>query len=74
MARATRRTFLQTAGGGALAAHMFGTKSSLVPTHALAEAQATQKPNILFMLVDNLGYGARCLRGRRDSRRPHSTH
>jgi arylsulfatase len=48
-----RRSFLQVAGGavgGALIASSFSERT-------LAQAPAKTKPNILFILVDNLGYG-----------------
>ena len=52
----SRRSFLQTTGAGAFAARLGRTDfADAAPT--LAQAQAAQKPNILFMLVDNLGYG-----------------
>src|SRR6185436_14963186 len=52
----SRRSFLQTTGAGAFAARLGRTDfADAAPT--LAQAQVTQKPNILFMLVDNLGYG-----------------
>lgn len=35
----------------------FGATGALVVASAPASAQAPQKPNILFILVDNLGYG-----------------
>src|SRR4051812_19377350 len=53
----TRRAFLQTTGAGAVAARLVDVAGAADAAPALAQAQATQKPNILFMLVDNLGYG-----------------
>jgi arylsulfatase len=51
-----KRTFLQHAGARALAASALVTFSA-VTAPALAQSQAAQKPNILFILMDNLGYG-----------------
>jgi arylsulfatase A-like enzyme len=48
----TRRAFLQAAGGGAIAAPLLGQ-----PREPPAPRQAAGKPNVLFILVDNLGYG-----------------
>ena len=48
----SRRAFLQSTGAGAFAARLGITDAA----PALAPTQGTQKPNILFMLVDNLGY------------------
>ena len=45
----SRRRFLQTTGASALAAKLF--------TPADANAAPEGAPNVLFMLVDNLGYG-----------------
>jgi arylsulfatase len=53
----SRRKFLQTSSAGAFATRLFGVANSPQPAPALAEAQVSQKPNLLFMLVDNLGYG-----------------
>src|SRR6478672_13072040 len=53
----SRRTFLQTTGIGALATGLLGTSETADATPALPSAQAASPPNILFMLVDNLGYG-----------------
>src|SRR3954471_22573174 len=53
----SRRAFLQTTGAGAVAARLLDVTATTDAAPALAHAQATQKPNILFMLVDNLGYG-----------------
>src|ERR1700752_936976 len=50
----SRRAFLQTTGAGAVAARFLDITDS---ASAMPQAQAAQKPNILFMLVDNLGYG-----------------
>src|SRR4029450_9045757 len=53
----SRRSFLRTTGGGAVAARLLGVPDPAAAAPALAQAQGTQRPNILFMLVDNLGYG-----------------
>src|SRR4051812_18120457 len=53
----SRRAFLQTTGAGAVAARLLDVTGTTDAAPALAHAQATRKPNILFMLVDNLGYG-----------------
>src|SRR6185436_1222820 len=53
----SRRTFLQTTGAGALATRLLGATESVAAAPALEQAQGVTKPNILFMLVDNLGYG-----------------
>jgi hypothetical protein len=53
----SRRAFLQTTGAGAFATRLFGVTSSAEAAPTLAQAQAAQKPNLLFTLVDNLGYG-----------------
>src|SRR4051812_5176599 len=53
----SRRAFLQTTGAGAVAARLVDVTDTAHAAPALAQAQGAQKPNILFMLVDNLGYG-----------------
>jgi arylsulfatase A-like enzyme len=53
----SRRSFLQTTGAGAVAARLVGVTGPADAAPAPAQAQGTPKPNILFMLVDNLGYG-----------------
>src|SRR5258708_5113525 len=53
----TRRAFLQTTGAGAFATRLLGATESVEAAPVLMQAQAALKPNILFMLVDNLGYG-----------------
>ena len=53
----TRRTFLQTAAIGAAAGRILGTSAAADAASSAAQAQAAQKPNILFVLMDNLGYG-----------------
>src|SRR4026209_2071110 len=53
----SRRSFLQATGAGAFAARLLGVTEPAEAVPALAQAQRTQKLNILFMLVDNLGYG-----------------
>jgi arylsulfatase len=42
---------------GTLAAHVLGRTGSAEATAAAAQVSPAPKPNILFMLVDNLGYG-----------------
>lgn len=49
-----RRGFLTTTGIGALATRLLGRGE---PATASQAAQPAQKPNILFVLMDNLGYG-----------------
>ena len=51
----SRRAFLQTTGAGAVAARILDVTDPAEAAPALAQAQGTQKPNLLFMLVDNLG-------------------
>jgi arylsulfatase A-like enzyme len=53
----SRRSFLQTTGAGTVVARLLGTADSAEAAPAVAQTQAAQKPNVLFMLVDNLGYG-----------------
>src|SRR6185312_3129068 len=53
----SRRAFLQTSGAGAVATRLLGVTDSADAAPTLPQAQGSQKPNILFMLVDNLGYG-----------------
>ena len=53
----SRRAFLQTSGAGAVATRLLGGTDPADAAPTLPQAQGTQKPNILFMLVDNLGYG-----------------
>lgn len=53
----SRRTFIRTTGAAALATTLLGAADSAQANPAPGQPQATQKPNILFMLVDNLGYG-----------------
>ena len=53
----SRRSFLQTTGVGAFATRLFAVTGTAHATPTLAQAQVAQKPNLLFMLVDNLGYG-----------------
>jgi arylsulfatase len=50
-----RRGFLKTTGAGALATHLLGRVEAA--TASQSAAQTAQKPNILFVLMDNLGYG-----------------
>src|SRR6476620_4265222 len=57
MAEPCRRTFLRTAGVSALATTLLDLNESADASPALGQPQAAQKPNLLFMLVDNLGYG-----------------
>jgi arylsulfatase len=51
-----RRTFLRAAGAGAFAAPGLGRPRRVDANQTPAAAQAS-KPNILFVLMDNLGYG-----------------
>src|SRR4029079_18035005 len=53
----SRRAFLQTTGAGAVAARLIAASESAEAGSVLAHAQGTSEPNLLFMLVDNLGYG-----------------
>jgi hypothetical protein len=57
MAELSRRTFLQSAGVSALATTLLDANESGEASSALGQPHAAQKPNLLFMLVDNLGYG-----------------
>ena len=57
MAEPCRHTFLRTAGVSALATTLLDLNESAEASPALGQARAAQKPNLLFMLVDNLGYG-----------------
>src|SRR4026207_421991 len=52
----SRRSFLQTTGAGAVVARLLGITPADAAS-ASVQAQGTPKPNVLFMLVDNLGYG-----------------
>lgn len=53
----TRRTFFQTTGLGALAGRILGASRSVDASAAQEQSPTSQKPNILFVLMDNLGYG-----------------
>src|SRR4029453_12238251 len=53
----SRRSFLQTTGAGAVATRLLSAAESGEAAPILAQPQDASKPNILFMLVDNLGYG-----------------
>src|SRR3954466_14769060 len=53
----SRRAFLQTTGAGAVATRLLCATESAEAAPVIAQAQNTPKPNILFMVVDNLGYG-----------------
>ena len=57
MAELSRRTFLQAAGVSAFVTRLLDGTESAEASAALGQAQTAQKPNLLFMLVDNLGYG-----------------
>jgi arylsulfatase len=50
----TRRTFFRATGMGALATGILGANS---PVDAKGQTPTNLKPNILFILMDNLGYG-----------------
>jgi arylsulfatase len=52
-----RRDFLKTTGVGTVATHLLGRLEAAGASQAPAQTQPTQKPNILFVLMDNLGYG-----------------
>jgi arylsulfatase len=52
----TRRAFLQTTGVG-LTAHLLEQTAPVAATQSAPQSPSVQRPNILFMLVDNLGYG-----------------
>src|SRR4029453_4720602 len=52
----SRRAFLHTTGVSAVAARFLGAPESEANS-VRRLPQSTQKPNLLFMLVDNLGYG-----------------
>jgi arylsulfatase len=57
MAELSRRTFLQAAGAGALSTRLLHAAESADARQSLGQEQAAQKPNLLFMVVDNPGYG-----------------
>ena len=52
----SRRTLLQKSGLGVAAARLFGITAA-TPAAAVAQAPTPSKPNVLFILADNLGYG-----------------
>ncbi len=52
-----RRTFLQATGISALATYLLGPADAAQVDRAPAQGRIAGKPNILFMLADNLGYG-----------------
>jgi len=52
----SRRRFLHSAGIGAIAAHLLGRTAAAQADQAAVQIQA-KKPNVLFVLMDNLGYG-----------------
>src|SRR4030095_5332696 len=53
----SRGTCPQTAGCGPLAPRLLEASELAEASWPLVPAQAGQKPNLLFILVDNLGYG-----------------
>lgn len=53
----SRRDFLRCARTSALATGLLGAAAGTLATPAFAQSGATLKPNILFVLMDNLGYG-----------------
>ena len=53
----TRRDFLRRAGTSALATGLLGAASGTLATPAFAQSPSGLKPSILFVLMDNLGYG-----------------
>ena len=57
MAELSRRTFLQAAGASALTTTLLEAAESADARQPLGPAQDAQRPNLLFVLVDNLGYG-----------------
>ena len=58
--RVTRREFIETAAGTA----------ALAGTHRIASSAQTKRPNVLFILADDLGYGDLSCYGRPDYRTP----
>jgi hypothetical protein len=52
----TRRAFLRTTGVG-LTAHLLERTAPVAAEQSPPQSQLVQRPNILFMLVDNLGHG-----------------
>jgi arylsulfatase len=52
-----RRSFLKATGGSALATHLLRRVEPGAAGQTSAQAQAASKLNILFVLMDNLGYG-----------------
>jgi hypothetical protein len=61
MAELSRRTFLQTTGVSAFATRLLDAAGSAEARPTLGQAQAAQRPNLLFILADNLGYGELCV-------------
>ena len=61
----TRRDFLKTVGLGAAAA------TALPKGQAAAETTTPRKPNVLLILVDDLGYGDLSCYGAKDLKTPH---
>jgi arylsulfatase A-like enzyme len=53
----TRRGFRHTTGVGPLATRLLGGSPSILDVPPTGQAQSTPRPNILFILMDNLGYG-----------------
>jgi arylsulfatase len=52
-----RRAFLQLIGAGTIVPRLVRVADSAEAAPTSASAQASGKPNVLFILVDNLGYG-----------------
>jgi hypothetical protein len=71
----SRRSFIQATGAGTFVTGLIGASSPDEVVAAEApQSPAAQRPNLLFMLVDNLGYGELGIWRRRHARRADSTH